>query len=134
MFLASLKFDKIGSLREDANGNFFVGPYNETNVTAHQQNKAVAYNQLEPHHQGPFSSIPDWYNAMAEFNRKYAVVAMVQNREELVADYELLAELADHFVIPEFKDGPFVIDHNNLSIDNIFVSYHLFSKLVILSG
>lgn len=30
MFLVSLKFDKIGCLREDSDGNVFVGPYHET--------------------------------------------------------------------------------------------------------
>ncbi|CRG89677.1 hypothetical protein PISL3812_06716 [Talaromyces islandicus] len=91
--LVSLKFDKIGCLREDSKGKFFVGAYYETNATAYPQHKAYALGDLEED----------------------------GDREETVADYELLAELAGHFVIPEFKDGPFVINHNDLTIQNILV-------------
>jgi hypothetical protein len=124
MLLASLKFDKIGCLREDSNGNFFIGAYTETHATAYPQHKAVAYSQLDVHHQGPFSPATDWYSAMAELNRKYAVGDPEEevDRDKTVADYELFAELADHFVIPEFKDGPFVINHNDLTVQNILVS------------
>lgn len=46
---------------------------------------------------------------MSEFNRKYALRDSGEegDREETVAEYELLAELAGHFVIPQFNDGPF---------------------------
>ncbi|KAH8704834.1 hypothetical protein BGW36DRAFT_421425 [Talaromyces proteolyticus] len=121
--LASLKFDKIGSLRENPDGEFFVAPYTETNATAYPQYKAIAYNKLSPQHKGPFSSVLEWYNAIAELNRKYALgdPDEEEDRDETVADYELLAELAEHFVVPEFANGPFVINHNDLTIQNILV-------------
>jgi hypothetical protein len=121
---ASLKFDKIGCLREDPDGGFFVAPYTETNATAFPQYKTITYNKLSPQQKGPFTSISGWYNSMAELNRKFALGdPEEEDRDETVADYELLAELAEHFVIPEFEHGPFVLNHNDLTIQNILVSF-----------
>jgi hypothetical protein len=85
----------------------------------------VVYHSLEPSHlRGPFSSVSAWYNAMAELNRKFALGDPEEegSKEETVVDYELLAELVDSFVIQDFASGPFVINHNDLTVQNILVS------------
>lgn len=121
--LASLRFDKIGSLREAPDGTLFVGPYTETNATAYPKYKAVAYKKLEARYKGPFSSTSEWHQAMAELNRKVRIEdpEVEGDRAEIVAEYELLAELSDHFVIREFSQGPFVLNHNDLTLQNILV-------------
>ena len=85
------------------------------------------YSSLEPHHRGPFSSTLDWYHSMTELNRKFALGDPEEegDREETVADYELLAELMDTFVIKNLANGPFVINHNDLTVQNILVSVRI---------
>jgi len=67
--------------------------------------------------------VSDWYNAMAESNRKSAVEdpEEEEDRDVTVAEYELLAELSMDIVVEEFQNGPFVIDYNDLRVQNILV-------------
>lgn len=118
-----MNFDKIGSLREDSNGDFFIGPYIDPNATAYPDYRAAAYNELSPGFKGPFTSISDWYNAMTELNRKSALNVLEDEgeKDEILADYEILAEFADVIAIEEFRNGPFVVNHNDLTIQNILV-------------
>lgn len=44
--LTSLKFDKIGSLREDSNGSFYIAPYVDPIMTAYPKYKAARF---QPH-------------------------------------------------------------------------------------
>lgn len=83
----------------------------------------MAYKKLEARHKGPFSTTLEWYQAMAELNRTVGIEDPEEqgDRAEIVAEYELLAELAEHFVIREFSQGPFVLNHNDLTVQNILV-------------
>ena len=116
----------MGSLREDPNGNFFVGPYVDQNGTAYPKHRAAVYNTLSNCYKGPFSSVSDWYNAMAELNRKFALEDPEEefDRDVTVAEYELLAELSENIIIEKFQDGPFVINHNDLTVQNMLVRKH----------
>lgn len=60
---------------------------------------------------------------MAELNRKSALEDPEEegDRDVTVAEYELLAELADKIIIKEFESGPFIINHNDLTVQNILV-------------
>lgn len=60
---------------------------------------------------------------MAELNRKSALEDPEEegDRDVTVAEYELLAELSDKIIIKEFESGPFVINHNDLTVQNILV-------------
>lgn len=118
-----MKFSKIGSLREDPKGNFFVGPYVDPSGTAYPKHRAAVYEALNPRYKGPFSSVSDWYNAMAELNRNFALKdpELESDREATLADYELLAELSGKIVVEEYRNGPFVINHNDLTVQNILV-------------
>ncbi|RJE25068.1 Phosphotransferase enzyme family [Aspergillus sclerotialis] len=120
--LASLKFSKIASLREDSDGNFFVGPYVDPAGTAYPEHRALAYETLSAHQKGPYSSISDWYKAMAVLNRRSALHDPdEEDKDVAVAEYELLAELSDKVIVKEFETGPFVVNHNDLTIQNILV-------------
>lgn len=128
--IASLTFDKIGSLREDSNGNFFVGPYIDSMATAYPKHKGAVYNGLDSCNKGPFTSVSDWYRAMALLNRKFALEDPEEDEEDraaTVGNYELLAEFADKIVIEEFDHGPFVINHNDLTVQNILVGRFIHS-------
>lgn len=110
-------------MREDSNGSFFVGPYVDSSGTAYPKQRAAAYKALSARYKGPFPSVLDWYDAMAELNRKSALEDPEEegDRDVTVAEYELLAELSDKIIVDEFKSGPFVINHNDLTVQNILV-------------
>lgn len=88
------------------------------------------YETLSSHHKGPFSSVSDWYNAMAELNRKSALQDPEEgsDRDITVAEYELLTELSDNIIVEEFRSRPFVINHNDLTVQTILVRNHCFAK------
>lgn len=119
---AALKFDKIGSLQEDSNGDFFVGPYVDSNGTAYPKAKAEAYMSLESHHRGPFATTSDWYDAMALSQRNFVLAdPEEESRDSSIAEYELLAEFAPKIVSAAYEKGPFVVNHNDLTPQNILV-------------
>ncbi|KAK2754782.1 hypothetical protein FQN54_006675 [Arachnomyces sp. PD_36] len=114
---------QLGSLREDSDGNFFVGPFVDSTGTAHPQCKAEMYQSLKPQHRGPYKSTSAWYRGMASLNRRYALVDPDEDdtRDETVAQYEILTELAPRIISKTFNKGPFVIHHNDLTTQNILV-------------
>lgn len=121
-----MKFSRIGSLKEDPSGNFFVAPYVDPTATAYPEHRAAVYETLSPRHKGPFLSVSDWYNAMTELNRESALQAPEEDSDIdiNVAENELLAELSDNIIVEEFRKGPFVINHNDLTVQNILVRNH----------
>ncbi|EEP81332.1 predicted protein [Uncinocarpus reesii 1704] len=120
--LASFKFSQIGSLREDPEGNFVVGPYIDPNSTAYPQHRATAYKSLDCLHKGPFSSVQEWYSAMAQLNRKASLDDLdEEDGDEVVADYEILASFTHKVLVKEYENGPFVLNHNDLTVQNILV-------------
>ena len=93
--LASLKFDKIGSLREDPEGGFYIVPYVDLMATGSLKHKAVVYKGLESSSKDSFLSSSDWYKAIAHLNRKCALEDPEEAEEDRVAtvgDYEILAK------------------------------------------
>ena len=134
-FLATLKFDKIGALREDSNGGFFVAAYSDS-ATAFPKERVSAYNKLTKHKQGPFSSISEFYEAMSDLNDLYANEEFKSwnedetngededeiDKEVLALEYRQLRKMAPAFTVDAFQNGPFVINHDDLSPQNILVS------------
>ena len=110
-------------MREDSEGNFYVGPYVDSNGTAYPRYKAEAYKSLGPENHGPFESTSDWYAAISQLNRQFTLEDPEEegDRDESVAEYELLAEFAPKIVVEEYANGPFVINHNDLTLRNILV-------------
>lgn len=123
IFTASFKFDKIGSLGEDSDGEFFVGPYVDIMNTASQKQRTETFESLSPHHKGPFSSASGWYAGMLELNRKSAIddPDEEEDKDANVAQFEVLAELSADVIVEKFNEGPFVINHNDLTVQNILV-------------
>lgn len=65
---------------------------------------------------------------MAEHNRKSALQDPEEDDRDLaLAEYELLAELSDKAIVEEFEAGPFVINHNGLTVQNILVGNRSFA-------
>lgn len=67
---------------------------------------------------------------MAELNRKSALQDPEEgsDRDITVAEYELLTELSDNIIVEEFRSRPFVINHNDLTVQTILVRNHCFAK------
>lgn len=128
--IATLQFDKIGSINEDTDGNFFVGPYIDSYATAYPEYKVEVYKSLEPQQRGPFNSISSWYRSMGLLQRKFVLgdpEEEEESRDASVAQCEVLAEFAPSIALRTFEKGPFVINHNDLSPQNILVSNSTFS-------
>lgn len=72
----------------------------------------------------------NWYNATTELNQTCALQDSEEEdeRDRTVTEYELLAELSDKIIAKEFRSGPFVIDHNDLMVQNILVRKYLSAK------
>jgi hypothetical protein len=118
--------DRIGSLREDSEGNFFVAEYVDPNWTAYPEERAAAYQKLDLRDRGPYPTISDFYAAISRLNRKYALEDPDdEDKDETIAEYEVLAEMTSKMVIDEFENGPFVPLHNDLTTQNILVSFLL---------
>lgn len=119
--LASLTFESIGTLREDSQGNFFVGPYIDS-TTAYPEARAAAYRTMDVKDHGPFSTITQFYDAISRLNIKFAESdPEEEDRENTVIEYKMMRNMAPKFVIEAFDRGPFVINHSDLTIQNILV-------------
>jgi len=70
--LASLTFDKIGSLREDSRGRFFVAEYVDPNTTAFPEERAMVFKNLESRYRGPFSTVSEFYHASCLLGKAHA--------------------------------------------------------------
>lgn len=81
------------------------------------------YKALSSRHKGPFTSVSDWYNAIRSWTE-----SLLRCLPKTVADYEILAKLSDNIIVEGFRSGPFVINHNDLTVQNILVRNHCFAK------
>ena len=71
----------------------------------------------------------NWYNATTELNQMCALQNSEEDERDItVTEYELLAQLSDKIIAKEFRSGPFVIDHNDLMVQNILVRKNLSAK------
>ena len=121
--LASLKFDKIGSLREDSRGSFFVTEYVDPNTTACSEEQVMAFKSLESRYRGPFSTVSDFYHASCLLGKAHARTDPEEEYpEETIEDLETLDKMIPKFQIDEYENGPFVLFHNDLTVQNILVS------------
>ncbi|KAI9814083.1 MAG: hypothetical protein M1826_002328 [Phylliscum demangeonii] len=125
--LATLKFDKIGSLREASDGGFFIAAFADTS-TGDPKERASAYSKLAKEKQGPFSSISAFYEAMSDLNDVFVKEDAESEDEEEATDKELVASqyqqlrgMAPKFILADYQNGPFVINHNDLTGQNILV-------------
>jgi hypothetical protein len=73
--------------------------------------------------------------AISRLNRKFAIEDPEEegDRDESVAEYELLAEMAPKIVVKGFENGPFVINHNDLTLQNILVRKYPSLRLFLFS-
>jgi len=114
------QFNRIGALRETPTGEFTVVEYSDPFFTAYPEDRASAFARLPI--RGPYESISEFYSCISKLNLSQASSGPVDEYgPRAIADYEALANMASEFVLPEFEAGPFVIGHNDLSVENILV-------------
>jgi hypothetical protein len=122
--IATCTFDKIGSLRESPEGGFYLTAYVDAFI-AYPEAKASAYHALMEEQRGPYSSVSQFYQAMADLNDHYVLLEPEIEPEEKETDramYREVGQLAPAFIVPALDHGPFVISHDDLAPQNILVS------------
>ena len=126
MFIAAQKFPMIGSLREGADGEFFVGPWIHPTNTAHPDEKARGYKRLGREKRGPFTNVRHFHDAMLELallyvEKQYPPGSTDPDGLKLPGKFKLMRTLADYFGFDMFQDGPFCISHDDMDVQNILV-------------
>ncbi len=112
---------RIGALRETPPGTFTV-KYFDPCFTAYPEERAAAFSRMMGRSRGPYESISEFYACISQLNiSQGGQRAADEYGPEALADCETLAEMASQIVVPEFENGPFVIGHNNLTMQNILV-------------
>ena len=105
--LASLTFDKIGSLREDSKGSFFVTEYVDPNTTASPEERAIAFKNLELRYRAPFSTVSKFYHSSCLLGMANARTdPKEESLEERIEDFETLDKMILKFRIDEYETGP----------------------------
>ena len=114
--LASLTFDKIGSLREDSKGGFFVTEYVDPNTTSFSEERVMAFKSLESSYRGPFSTVSEFYHASCLLGKAHARTDPEEKSpEQAIEDFETLNKMIPKLRIDEYETGPFVLFHNDLT-------------------
>ncbi|KAJ5560589.1 hypothetical protein N7513_002988 [Penicillium frequentans] len=102
--LTCLPFDKIGSLQEGPDGEFFVGSVLHP-AYARFKEKTSIYRGFEPHLKGPYSSTAEYYGAAAELGRAFSLVDPCYEDSEMDSDfkYEVIDDNFNIVGINEFS-------------------------------
>lgn len=111
-----MPFDKIGSLQEDPDGEFFVGPVLHP-AYARFKEKTSIYQDLEPQLRGPYSSTAEYYGAAAQIGHAFSLVDPCYEDPEMDPDfmyeaageYELFTEFQQKVVNEKYANGPFYL-------------------------
>ncbi|RMZ78522.1 hypothetical protein DV737_g3799, partial [Chaetothyriales sp. CBS 132003] len=115
--VASLTFDKIGSLREDSRGGFLVTEYIDPNTTAFPEERARAFQNLDAKYRGPFSTVSEFYHARCVYGKAYAWIGPEEeNLDDTLEDFETLDAIIPKFQMDKYEHGPFVLFHDFLTV------------------
>ncbi|KAJ6003369.1 hypothetical protein N7451_005916 [Penicillium sp. IBT 35674x] len=142
--LTCLPFDKIGSLREGPDGEYFVGSVLHP-AYARFKEKTSIYHGFEPHLKGPYSSTAEYYGAAAKLGRAFSLVDPCYEDPELDPDcmyevageYELFTEFQGKIINEKYANGPFYLmwdfELGETLIDDNFniIGINEFSGLVV---
>lgn len=95
---------------------------------------------LPTRYKGPYISMSSWYHSMSKLNYQHSILAYkeeVAARDERIgvksrqrmANFLILNEIGESIVMKEnvslFDKGPFVLNHDDLSWENILVSFKM---------
>jgi hypothetical protein len=120
--LARHQFNQIGTLRETPSGTFKVVEYFNLYFTTYPKERAAAFCSMEGCDRGLYKSISEFYSCISKLNILQATNGLPDEYgPKALAEYEVLTRMASKFVVPEFDHGPFVIGHNDLTVQNILV-------------
>lgn len=121
--LGTFKFDKIGSLRESQTepGTFEVAPLYDFYTTY-----PLARGQTQQN-RGPFSSTSEYFNALSDLNIRDALTNYSPKLEQgppvdqEIARFHLIKKMIPAFTENPSNDGPFYLQHLDLTSENILV-------------
>lgn len=110
-------------MHEDEDGTFTVEEYFDPIWIGCSSERAKVFKSLRKCDRGPYDSITAYYLGIAELNYQQALAGPPEvYGPEGVDLYETLADMTLCIALPEFEKGPFVIAHNDLTLQNILVS------------
>jgi len=125
--VASLQFDKIGSLREQpaGSGSFCIGEYFDAGIV-YPQERGEIYDASS--FKGPFSTVSEYHSAILSLNENYAVVDKEDEDGDYLRSVQQCRLLQPKMSLPQYENGPFVVHHDDLSSSNLLVrlSSHTF--------
>lgn len=119
--VAAFKFDKIGSIREHpgvSSGPFYVNEYYDGGLS-YPIRRAKVYEQCPS--QGPFNIVAEYHSSdLLDLNDRCA-----QEDKDDDGSYTTAVAncrfLHSTLSLPEYETSPFVLNHNDLSANNILV-------------
>ena len=86
------------------------------------------FKSLESCDRGPFSTVTSFYHAQCVLGKEHAQInPEEEDIGETVEDFETLDVMIPKFRINDYENGPFVVAHNDLTVQNILVSLQIHS-------
>jgi hypothetical protein len=116
--LASLQFERIGALKQEADGLIGVGRL------CTQENLHFTPLVEADNYRGPFTSVADFLFAMSELTTQGRYSTRNPTNKYSYQDFlhsKLIISMLPYYVNPNFLNGPFVLSHVDLDIQNILV-------------
>lgn len=116
--LASLQFERIGALKQEADGSIAVGRL------CTQENLHFTPLVEADNHRGPFTSVADYLLAMFQLTTQGRYSSRNPTSKYSYHDFlqsKLIISMLAFYVNPNFLNGPFVLSHVDLDIQNILV-------------
>ena len=119
-----MQFDEIGTLQEQpvGSGTFSITEYLDSGIVySEERGKIFEASSIK----GPFSTVSEYHSALLSLNHNFALV----NPEDEDGDY-LRSVRQCHLLQPklslqQYENGPFVVNHDDLSSSNILVCCRL---------
>jgi len=99
----------------------------------------MAFKSLESSYRGPFSTVSEFYHASCLLGKAHARTdPKEESPEQAIEDFETLNKMIPKLRIDEYENGPFVLFHNDLTVQNILVSISSknlsFCQITVLSS
>ncbi|KAF8816734.1 hypothetical protein BYT27DRAFT_7237737 [Phlegmacium glaucopus] len=120
MQLASLQFDKIGTLQEQpvGSGTFSIAEYFDSGIVyPEERGKIYEASSIK----GPFSTVSEYHSALLSLNHNFALADPEDEDGDYLRSVQQCRLLQPKLSLPQYENGPFVVNHDDLSSSNILV-------------
>jgi hypothetical protein len=109
-------------LREDSRGGFLVTEYADPSTTAFPEERARAFQNLDARYRGPFSTVSEFYQARCVHGKAHARLDPDEEHlDDTLEDFDTLDAMIPKIQMDEYERGPFVLFHDDLTVQNILV-------------